>query len=43
MEEARRKGEEAKQQLITALRITNQVLNNMNRKLVEHDRSDDTK
>ena len=41
--EERRKGEEAKQQLITALRITNQVLNNMNRKLVEHDRSDDTK
>jgi len=41
--EERRKGEEAKQQLLTALRITNQVLNNMNRKLVEHDRSDDTK
>lgn len=38
--EERRKGEEAKQQLITALRITNQVLNNMNRKLVEHDRED---
>jgi hypothetical protein len=34
----RRKGEEAKQQVMTALRITNQVLNNMNRKLVEHDR-----
>lgn len=38
--EERRKGEEAKQQLMTALRITNQVLNNMNRKLVEHDRDD---
>ena len=38
--EERRKGEEAKQQVMTALRITNQVLNNMNRKLVEHDRAD---
>jgi len=38
--EQRRKGEEAKQQVMTALRITNQVLNNMNRKLVEHDRED---
>ena len=38
--EERRTGEEAKQQLMTALRITNQVLNNMNRKLAEHDRSD---
>ena len=36
--EDRRKGEEAKQQVMTALRITNQVLNNMNRKLAEHDR-----
>lgn len=34
----RRKGEEAKQQVLTALRITNQVLNNMNRKLAEHDK-----
>ena len=41
--EERRKGEEAKQQVMTALRITNQVLNNMNRKLVEHDRADDAK
>jgi hypothetical protein len=38
--EDRRKVEEAKQQLMTALRITNQVLNNMNRKLVEHDRGE---
>ena len=38
--EDRRKGEEAKQQVMTALRITNQVLNNMNRRLVEHDRSE---
>jgi len=36
--EERRKGEEAKQQVLTALRITNQVLNNMNRKLAEHDK-----
>lgn len=36
--EQRRKGEEARQQVLTALRITNQVLTNMNRKLVEHDR-----
>jgi hypothetical protein len=41
--EERRKGEEARQQVLTALRITNQVLNNMNRKLVEHDRSDNQK
>ncbi len=41
--EQRRKGEEAKQQVLTALRITNQVLNNMNRKLVEHDRSENGK
>jgi hypothetical protein len=38
--EQRRRGEEAKQQVLTALRITNQVLNNMNRKLVEHDRAE---
>lgn len=36
----RRKGEEAKQQVITALRITNQVLNNMNRKLADRDRAE---
>lgn len=41
--EERRKGEEAKQQVMTALRITNEVLNNMNRKLVEHDRADSEK
>jgi hypothetical protein len=38
--EERRKGEEAKQQVMTALRITNQVLNNMNRKLAERDRTE---
>ena len=38
--EERRKGEEAKQQVITALRITNQVLNNMNRKLVTRERAE---
>lgn len=38
--EERRKGEEAKEQVLTALRITNHVLNDMNRKLVEHDRAD---
>lgn len=38
--EERRRGEEAKQQVMTALRITNQVLSNMNRKLVEHDRAE---
>ena len=41
--EQRRKGEEAKQQVLTALRITNQVLTNMNRKLAEHDRTEDGK
>jgi hypothetical protein len=38
--EERRKGEEAKQQVMTALRITNQVLNNMNRKLGTRDRAE---
>lgn len=37
--EEERKGEEAKQQVLTALRITNHVLNDMNRHLVEHDKS----
>jgi hypothetical protein len=37
----RRRGEEAKQQVMTALRITHQVLNNMNRKLADRDRADD--
>jgi len=36
--EDRRKGEEAVQQVLTALRITNHALNDMNRRLVEHDR-----
>ena len=31
--EERRKGEEAKQQVLTALRITNRALNDMNRRL----------
>jgi len=38
--EERRRGEEAKQQVMTALRITNQVLNNMNRKLATRDRAE---
>jgi hypothetical protein len=38
--EERRKGEEAKQQVLTALRITNRALNDMNRRLVEHNRPD---
>jgi hypothetical protein len=37
--EDRRKGEEAAQQVMTALRITNRALNDMNRRLVEHDRA----
>lgn len=36
--EDRRKGEEAKQQVLTALRITNRALNDMNRRLAEHNR-----
>lgn len=36
--EERRKGEEAKRQVLTALRIANHALNDMNRRLVEHDR-----
>ena len=36
--EERRKGEEAAQQVMTALRITNRALNEMNRRL-EHDRT----
>lgn len=38
--EERRKGEEAKQQVLTALRITNRALNDMNRRLVERNRAD---
>lgn len=36
--EDRRKGEEAKEQVMTALRITTRALNDMNRRL-EHDRA----
>lgn len=38
--EERRKGEEAKQQVLTALRITNRALNDMNRRLAEHNRDE---
>jgi hypothetical protein len=38
--EDRRKGEEAKQQVLTALRITNRALNDMNRRLAEHNRDE---
>ena len=38
--EERRKGEEAKQQVMTALRITNRALNDMNRRLAEHNREE---
>lgn len=38
--EERRKGEEAKQQVITALRITNHVLNDMNRRLAARNRAE---
>jgi hypothetical protein len=37
--EERRKGEAAKEQVLTALRITNRALNDMNRRLAEHDRA----
>ena len=36
----RRKGEEAKQQVLTALRITNRALNDMNRRLAERNREE---
>ncbi len=36
----RRKGEEARQQVLTALRITNHALNEMNVRLVSHNRDD---
>jgi hypothetical protein len=36
--EDRRKGEEAKQQVLTALRITNRALNDMNRRLAARNR-----
>jgi hypothetical protein len=38
--EDRRKGEEAKQQVLTALRITNRALNDMNRRLAARNRAD---
>jgi hypothetical protein len=38
--EERRKGEEARQQVLTALRITNHALNEMNARLASHDRND---
>jgi plasmid stabilization system protein ParE len=38
--EERRKGEEAAQQVLTALRITNRALNDMNRRLVARNRAD---
>ena len=38
--EQRRKGEEARQQVLTALRITNHALNEMNVRLVSHNRDD---
>jgi uncharacterized protein involved in tolerance to divalent cations len=37
--EERRKGEEAKQQVLTALRITSHALKQMNQQLAEHNRS----
>jgi hypothetical protein len=38
--EDRRKGEEAAQQVLTALRITNRALNDMNRRLVARNRAE---
>jgi hypothetical protein len=38
--EERRKGEEARRQVMTALRITNKALNEMNARLAAHDRDD---
>jgi hypothetical protein len=37
--EERRKGEAARQQVLTALRITNHALDHMNRQLVAHSRA----
>jgi hypothetical protein len=37
--EDKRKGEEAKQQVLTALRITNRALNDMNRRLAARNRA----
>lgn len=38
--EEQRKGEEVKRQVMTALRITNHALNDMNRRLAEHNRDE---
>jgi hypothetical protein len=38
--EDRRKGEEAAKQVMTALRITNRALNDMNRRLVARDHAE---
>lgn len=38
--EDRRKGEQAARQVLTALRITNHALNDMNRRLVAHNRDE---
>ncbi len=38
--EDRRKGEEARQQVLTALRITNRALNDMNRRLAARNREE---
>ncbi|MGA7243018.1 MAG: hypothetical protein WBX19_07535 [Terracidiphilus sp.] len=38
--EDKRKGEEAKQQVLTALRITNRALNDMNRRLAARNRTE---
>lgn len=38
--EERRKGEEARRQVLTALRITNHVLNDLNRQLTARSRAD---
>ena len=38
--EEHRKGEEARRQVLTALRITNHALNQMNARLTTHDRAD---
>ena len=38
--EERRKGEQAKQQVLTALRITNRALNDMNRRLTGRNRDE---
>jgi hypothetical protein len=38
-QEERRKGEAARLQVLTALRITGHALNHMNKQLAEHDRA----